>query len=406
MNKLTLAKILPIFLLAYLPVSAQNSGFTLPSPTGEYKVGTTKFYLKDVYREETFTEDKYDYREFMIRAWYPVDKTDGYTNLKYLEGYNIDTLKYFWDMFGIPEKLFDLIGHVNTSSFIDAPISNSKSKLPVIIFSHGYGLGIPELYTIMSENLASNGYIVYSLTHPYESVEIDYPNKPPAYVSERANEMLQENLMQYGTLKNTVDSTERITATESVLEYSTVASESLEAWVKDAVYLLNQLEANNGSIPSYLVNSSDLDYIGALGHSFGGAMSGQFAFEDGRIKAVMNLDGFQYGSLMGKTLDYNYCMVYSDYNKWMNDAILTNSNKDLFTLMIPFTQHFSYTDMPSYPEVFNKKSFTGAINYEQFNYLLNTLITDYFNRYLQDSGNFPDEFLNNFPEVMVKQIGK
>ena len=164
--------LLIVFLFFTTSLIAQDVDFKLPVPTGQYSIGTTKFYLQDVYREEIYSEDKFDYREFMVRAWYPAENTNRKSVLKYLEGYNIDTLKYFWDMFDIPKKLFNLIGQVETHSYIDAPLSGDKITYPVIIFSHGYGLGVPELYTFISENLASHGYIVLSITHPYESVEI------------------------------------------------------------------------------------------------------------------------------------------------------------------------------------------------------------------------------------------
>ena len=170
--------LLILFLLIFSNLTAQDVYFKLPVPTGQYSIGTTKFYVQDVYREEIYTEDKFDYREFMVRAWYPAKNTSGKSVLKYLEGYNIDTLKYYWDMFDIPKKLFNLIGQVETNSYIEPPISENSDTYPVIIFSHGYGLGVPELYTFISENLASHGYIVLSITHPYQFVEIDFHCKP------------------------------------------------------------------------------------------------------------------------------------------------------------------------------------------------------------------------------------
>jgi predicted dienelactone hydrolase len=394
-----------ILLTGHIKILAQD--FTLPIPQGEFKTGTTNFFLQDVYREEIFTEDPDDFRQFMVRAWYPVDERVSNTKLKYLEGYNIDTLKYFWDMFGIPEKLFDLIGKVETNSFIDAPISDSQNKFPVIIFSHGYGLGIPELYTFISENLASNGYIVLSLTHPYESVEIDYPDRPAAYVSERASEMLQENLMQYGALKNAANQEEKVKATELVLKNSKIAMESIEVWAKDSEFVLNQLSSSSSNIPQFIKDKADLDNIGALGHSFGGATAGELAMNDSRIKAVMNLDGFQYGSLFGKELNVPYAMVYSDFNKQMNDAILTTSSKDLYFITIPETMHFSFSDMPAYPDAFDKKAFAGTMESDLFINLLNELISSYFNKYLKDSEiEFPsDVFMTNY-SVDIKTLRK
>ena len=400
--------LLILFLLITSNLTAQDVEFNLPEPAGPYSIGTAKFYLQDVYREEIFTEDKFDYREFMVRAWYPAENTSGKQVLKYLEGYNIDTLKYYWDMFDIPKKLFDLIGQVETYSFIDAPISENKDSFPVIIFSHGYGLGIPELYTFISENLASHGYIVFSITHPYESVEIDLPNKPTVYLSEdRANTVLQENLMEYAEMKRVATPEERESATTGVLENSFIAMESIEEWTKDAEFLLHQLDASNSQIPDFLKRKMDLNSIGALGHSFGGAMSGQLAMNDSRIKAVMNMDGFQYGNLLGQELSFNYAMVYSAFNTDMNDAILNSSSKDVYLITIPETMHFAFTDMASYPEVFDKKAFVGTVNSSVFINMLNELILNYFDVYLKRNNNsFPSSELMNDYTFSLRTLQK
>ncbi|MCB0725569.1 MAG: hypothetical protein KDC73_12805 [Ignavibacteriae bacterium] len=401
MRRYILLKITLFFaLLLLLSLHGFSQTFSLPTPTGNYSVGTTNFTLKDVYREETFTEEKYDFREFTVRAWYPADDVSGNVTLKYLAGYNADTLKYFWNMFDIPEKLFDLIGEVNTNSYVNATVSGNRSSYPVIIFSHGYGLGIPELYTFMAEELASNGFIVLSLTHPYESVEIETGGKSIYLSEERANQMLQENLMEYAVMKNASTDEERIEATKSVLENSPIAQESLKEWVKDAEFLLNQLDSPSGMIPLFLLDKMDKQNIGALGHSFGGAMSGQLALYDSRIKAVMNMDGFQYGDLLGKDLNFSYAMIYSDANKLMNDAILKSGSGDLYTIIIPKTYHFAFTDMIAYPPVFDKGSFTGDVNQITFIPLMDELMVNYFNKYLYNENvEFPSE------EIMSKYIG-
>lgn len=392
--------------LSSSPVMSQE--FSLPVPTGEYKVGTTKFYLQDNYREEILTENKFDYREYMVRSWYPAGDATGNNALKYLDGYNIDTLKYFWKMFEIPGKLFDLIGKINTNSYIDAPISDDRASYPVIIFSHGYGLGLPELYTFFAEELASNGFIVLSITHPYESVEIDLNEAPTVYLSEeRATQMLQENLMEYAVMKNASTDDERKNASKSVLENSPIATESLTEWTKDTKYLLDQMDSPSGEIPEFLLNKLDRSNIGVLGHSFGGAMGGQIALNDSRIKAVMNMDGFQYGDLLGQDLNFTYAMVYSDFNKKMNDAILSSTTNDLYLITIPETMHFTFTDMILYPEVFDKKSFTGTIKQDIFVELINDLIINYFNKYLYNKDiDFPSAvFMNQF-DTEVKTLRK
>jgi len=63
------------------------------------------------------------------------------------------------------------------------PLPATQEKFPVAIFSHGW-CGMPEMYTMFAESLASNGYIVVAIYHtdgscavvetPYGSIDFDY----------------------------------------------------------------------------------------------------------------------------------------------------------------------------------------------------------------------------------------
>ena len=213
--------------------------------------------------------------------------------------------------------------------------------------------------------------------------------------------------MEYAEMKKVTTFEERVKATKGVLENSPIADESIKEWTKDAEFLLSQMDLSTGQIPAFLREKIDMGRIGALGHSFGGAMAGQLGMNDTRIRAVMNMDGFQYGDVLGKELHFNYAMVYSAFNNNMNDAILTSTSLNLHMISIPRTMHFAFTDMAAYPEAFNKAGFVGDVNSDEFIEMLNDLILNYFNVYLKgNTEEFPSPVLMNEYHVEVKTLRK
>ncbi|MGH9387248.1 MAG: hypothetical protein ACRD2N_23510 [Vicinamibacterales bacterium] len=74
--------------------------------------------------------------------------------------------------------VFDELATVQTHAFLDAPLAApgvgvrpcapAGRIFPVLVFQHGY-TGIPSSYTALMEDLASRGYAVLSIIHPYEA---------------------------------------------------------------------------------------------------------------------------------------------------------------------------------------------------------------------------------------------
>ena len=60
------------------------------------------------------------------------------------------------------------VAKVKTNCYKNVPIASSEDNYPVIIFNHGYS-GHTMQSTILCSDLASSGYIVVSVGHPYEA---------------------------------------------------------------------------------------------------------------------------------------------------------------------------------------------------------------------------------------------
>jgi hypothetical protein len=154
-----------LFLVFAAALPALFPVFRVPQPTGPYAIGTTRMCFVDNSREETFTPDTTDHRELLVQCWYPAE-TD--TSAK---------PESFWQpageigksLFGKAGFLFDHLNLVKSHSYANAPMSRAQSSYPVLIFSHGYNV-FPAQSTVLMEALASHGYIVFSIAHPYEAI--------------------------------------------------------------------------------------------------------------------------------------------------------------------------------------------------------------------------------------------
>ncbi|MHA2193466.1 MAG: alpha/beta hydrolase, partial [Candidatus Thorarchaeota archaeon] len=231
--------------------------FVLPNPTGEYNVGTTTFELTDQSRNETFTADQDDFRRILIQAWYPADDVTGLNRAPYLYNPSAFTtgIQLAW---GLPSIIVSHFSLTVTHSYENAPLSDAEATYPILMFSHGYG-GVIMQNTVLMEELASHGYVVFSIAHPYEAVVTAFPNGDVIYEDD----------------KDTFDN----------------IGSSLNIWANDTLFLVNQLEiTSNPAIPNIFWGKLNFSRIGALGHSFGGTTAEQVCLTDSRLQAGISLD--------------------------------------------------------------------------------------------------------------------
>lgn len=249
--------------------------FQPESWTGSYRVGTTTYSWQDLSRGEPHTTSDEDFREVQIRLFYPTDQeyTDNLLPVLPLR---------FWQRVGgdsaIPGKLLRVSNYHNVkwNVEIDASISDSQSAYPLIIFSNGYGF-TPENHVNISADLASRGYIVASVNHPYGSGVTRLIDGSLVYA-----QRLPENDL----------------------------GADLKLWSDDQLFVLNQLQALSLQNESILYERLD-HRIGTMGHSYGGAAAYYSAWQDNRVLAVINLDGTVFDR-EGKNIHQPFMYVQND----------------------------------------------------------------------------------------------
>lgn len=396
-------------ILCVLILLIQHSSFSqilktetfLPLPSGPYKIGTKEIYLTDSSRHEKYSWGK-KYRKMSVKIWYPSDYTPELGYDCYMATYSTKIIFDIFKPLGVKKSFLDSTRHFKTHSVCNAPISTKQEKFPVIIFSSGYYFGIPDLNSCIMENLASNGYIVCSLTHPYEQPYVAFPDGKKIYLKKGKTRLAFLQLLIADWVrpkdKSTVEKREAIT--RNTLKRLKKFDKALKLWVDDSEFLVKTLIENCAKNDTFFCKI-DTSRIGALGHSFGGAVAGQLCKNDPRVKAGINIDCFQFGNVIDNPLTSPFMLIESStYIDWNigNEIIYSKSNADFYKLSILNSSHFIFSDASVIPfsNPKNVTDFNGKANGRKTIDATNHFVLHFFDYYLNNDSESKKLLYNKF----------
>jgi hypothetical protein len=386
-----------ILLLCVLSTLAQGQTNTLPKPSGKCLTGITYLSFTDENRKELFDNSGQSYREMTVKAWYPTDEKPD--PAPYLLNPDF-AIKYC--MF--TEKFRDL----KTNSGRDLPVSSGGKKYPVLVFSHGWGEHFSQ-NSILMEELASHGYIVFSLSHHYESKYSEYPDGRIIHIefsSQRFQKIWkeQQNPKAMELIKKMYAAGTDEEQIEIFREMSRTLpaglTESPKYWAEDISFFLDQLRTINKENVIFK-DKLDLDRIGIFGMSMGGIATCEFCLADDRVKAGINIDGGLHGSIMDGELHIPFLFLtgrmFSGHGKLFSDK----STKDCYSLSITNAEHYNFTDYSVYsiPLV---TPLLGTIEGSRAVEITNDIVLAFFDKYIKE---IPETDLikvaKKYPEVEV-----
>lgn len=233
--------------------------FKLPAPTGPHKVGTQTRHIIDRSRRDPLSDRADGLRELMIQFWYPVDRSVGGLAVSPYRDRRITTLK---------SAHFAL---AKTHSMLGARLSPSGRRYPVLLYTPSWS-GIRTECTYHAEELASHGYVVVGIDHPYSSSRVVFPDGRIA----RRKFLGDEDY-----------------SSEAAVEaFVAAADKQVMIRAQDASFVLDTLEHLNGDDPDGLLTGSlDLARTGIFGFSLGGGTAAQACWLDRRFGAGLDMGG-------------------------------------------------------------------------------------------------------------------
>lgn len=345
-------------------LTQRNKTVVLPNPTGSFQVGRTSYDWIDPTRKEIFAEEANNKRKLSVYIWYPAELEESTNNGEYLPG----KWKTEQEKSTAMKYLQQNLAKVRTNSYDNAPLSMKQSKYPIIVFEPGMGK-IVFNYTVLAENLASNGYIVIGVNPTYSSNFTVFSDGSTAYKTSKGS--IPEGAV-----------------TDKELNYA--GSKLVKTWAADISFVINKMSEMNLEKGNMWSGHIDMEHIGAFGHSFGGAASVQSSLIDERIKASIDIDGYLYG--VQKTSQKPLMFIMSQHAQKGIDlqeinkiqSVYSSLKKDGYLIEIPKTAHYSFTDDTLFfSPIIRVMGIYGTINGKQGLKLTNLYITTFFDKYLK-----------------------
>ncbi|MGZ8410884.1 MAG: alpha/beta hydrolase [Hyphomicrobium sp.] len=128
----------------------------------------------DADRPEVFTADPNVRRALMVQIWYPAGKNPSAPRAPYVQ--DADALApALAGLLNFPEFAFQHLKYVTANAIPSAPVSDDEPSYPVLIFLEGT-LGFRQMNTFQVEELASHGYVVAAIDHPYMAAAVVFPD--------------------------------------------------------------------------------------------------------------------------------------------------------------------------------------------------------------------------------------
>jgi dienelactone hydrolase len=240
---------------------ARTRAVTLPEPWGEFSPAVRTHLFTDSSRADTVSEAAGDFRPILVRIWYPSDADSG-TVRPYMPA---DVADAWRATMPAADGFEDAVA---AHSLADAPLSEAKRRWPVLLFSHGRSFPV-ENYQMVLEQLASQGWVVAAISHPYEEALTRLPDGRRLPFRGQAG--------------------------SSESERARVLAGVVEELVRDASHVIDRLTALDGDAADAFGGRLDLaGGVGYFGHSLGGAAAAWTPQRDRRVRAAASWEGQVY----------------------------------------------------------------------------------------------------------------
>ncbi|HEX2978763.1 MAG TPA: hypothetical protein VHO48_00735 [Anaerolineaceae bacterium] len=273
--------------------------------------------------------------------------------------------------------------------------AEAEGTFPLVVFSHGAN-GIRTSNETLYNELASHGYVVCSIDHPYHSMFTKDVNG-------------KVTMIDMGYLQDLQKDDPHNHKAQSVANFQ----KWMGVRMGDINFVIDHILSETGNDAAETVyRRIDPAKIGVMGHSLGGAaalgigrmrgdVSAVIALESAFLSDIQGVDGDQF-VFTDEAYPLPVLNVYSDatwshLSEWAqyaeNYAMLSDDNPDSFNIYIRGAGHLTLTDL-ALVSPFLTRLFNGQESEADTTYCLQTinkLTLEFFDSYLKGKGDFTAE---------------
>jgi dienelactone hydrolase len=293
----------------------------LPEPTGEFAVGREVTLLVDPARAEQRTPAS-ERRKVRLVAWYPAVASSGQL-AEYVPG--LDAIRAGLEASGELGTLeIAGLGLVRAYSRDGAAVAPSDGPYPVVLLSPGNATNVA-FYSSLAEDLASHGFVVVGVDHPYQVAAVDLGDGRVAVYS----------------------------GDQAAGPLGTEVAAKIDERVADIRFVLDRLAEDSAGLAS-LQGHIDLRRVGIAGHSNGGIAAAEACTADPRLVACMNIDGQAGGGPFSSrpnprapTKPFLYLTKEVQLHASLA-ALLEAAGTDTYRIQVPAATHGTFADGPRF----------------------------------------------------------
>ena len=355
-----------------------------PRPTGEYAVGTLTYTVYND-REETMYNAPGTMRSVPVRVYYPAEKTsvEGLPKARYLTKETFAMLKKNF-MIPLNYEKAEQNGSNRAECYENAPFIEEK-RFPLILFSHGYG-SFREANTYLCVELASHGYVVASVGHPYEGLIIELDDgttyKMPKGIVSKLYSPVIPSILAIKKLMKAKGTNEELWERFDAMQkkYNRFLIERLPEWEEDTKAALRYLEEKY---------SDRIDFengIGVSGHSMGGLTAYSLCeTEPETFTCGINIDGGLFGE-HERSIDVPFLQMNCEPNKTAVTVAFLRNRNVAYHAVLRDMQHLGFTD-PKY--MIPMKSMVGKLSPDIAHETVCGIHREFFDTYLKKTKEAP-----------------
>lgn len=414
--------------------------FELPEPSGDYAVGVRDFDLTDTSRNGVLAAAPDEPRRLRVRVWYPAGSVENLQPRAYFNDAEAATSGRYMgaDRFKLP-WLYSHLRHVSTHSFENAPLLPDADQQPVVFFSHGYG-SIAGQNTSVMEELASHGYVVYSVSHTYDTSDGFFANGDPIprdhnrwqeIVDDALPEDGEDSVGHFFPPSLTERRAAEIRHLEKYVKRNKRFYRSVAIWIDDRLFVKDELKA--GRVPPAIAEiaaASDFSQVGHTGMSFGGSTGPSVCYRDADCAAALNLDGGNFDPQMFNRNHEKPLLVFMhdwplmftqmggdhgwDYSEFSftdfsyEEHSAAGTRDDIYRLRVKNVVHSGVTDFIMLARGPVKSALFGSIDGPTMLAIMNDFARGFFDKHLRGLDNdFPEaQFAQYSDDVVPHDAGK
>ena len=340
-------------------------------------IGTRCIDIKDNSRKEKLSTTG-ENRRFTVRFFYPGIEDPGREPTVILTKEKIKE-------YGVEPEL---TAAYNKRVKVYHNLPMKEGCYPLILFSHGY-TSCAESNTDLCMALAEHGYVIASISHPYEASETVFEDGTvvrldKALVKKMMHPMIPALIDQLSLLKKKLTAAEALEAfNKHQNKFESFLIGRLPEWAEDGRCTIRRIHELAEDEDSFLYHRIDFSHgIGVTGHSFGGATAYFHCLYDDEVSCGVNIDGGLFGNF-GETVNHKpFLQIINPLNFNVVTRSMFYHDKPVHFMTFRDMKHIGFCDVKF---LSSKTKRTGTSDPCKTMDTLNEAHIAFFDRYLKEA---------------------